>query len=537
MLTGKRTDQIKVWGNTFGIAAKRNKLNTNAQAQSNTDKHCERSWYGPETCRNAIEYQSGVPADGTFVDRLFNHGYNVTLNGKMHVGAGLDEYPGKIHDFPFAAEPWDSMARYHSRPLGPVIGTKGVEPHSKTRWTVPDDLPQPARPYDYKTANDCRAAISGGIFSSDKPQFLYCSLLVPHPKYQSNSTYMDLVKGLNFSYPEQIPWGQVHPYDLFAIAQKKTGDADQTAKDSPETIEHFRHVYFSMIREADELLGSIVDALDSAPGNVRDDVYIVFLSDHGDQMVEHRMDGKNNMYEAAARVPIIINGPGIAKQQEIGTLVSLADIYPTLMHLAHVQKPTGLEGYSLMDLVQHETPLEEVEQRVQSQGGNSTRKLEKGPLGAYGGGQEETTRADDVEESSRPDYIVAQYHSAYSVTGQFMVRQGDWKLITYGSMPKGEADFPPQLFNIPKDPWELHDMSREHPEVVSAMSKILDEHMDWRLADAESKEFNRWWFKKYVVDKRGGSKTCMKTMQWLFGPTFNSSDASRTASWLGESCD
>ena len=117
-----------------------------------------------------------------------------------------------------------------------------------------------------------------------------------------------------------------------------------------------------------------------------------------------------------------------------------------------------------------------------------------------------------------------------------MVRQGDWKLILYGSMPKYEQGLPPQLFNLVDDPWEVQDVSRMYPDRVSNMTKILDNYMDWRGADAEAKEYNRWWFRKYIFDAGGGSHRCMKTMRSIFGRGFNSSDAMRTAEWLGVAC-
>ena len=48
---------------------------------------------------------------------------------------------------------------------------------------------------------------------------------------------------------------------------------------------------------------------------------------------------------------------------------------------------------------------------------------------------------------ARKDYVVAQYHSVFSATGAFMLRQGDFKLIAFGPM-LFEPDFPAQLFNL-----------------------------------------------------------------------------------------
>jgi len=39
------------------------------------------------------------------------------------------------------------------------------------------------------------------------------------------------------------------------------------------------------------------------------------ISDHGEDNIEHRQTGKNNMYDSASRVAMILSGPGIKPQQ------------------------------------------------------------------------------------------------------------------------------------------------------------------------------------------------------------------------------
>ena len=62
------------------------------------DPWCLRTM-GQEECEYFAKYQD---TNGTFIDELFDAGYNITLYGKMHVGAGLDRFKGKVNAFPFA---------------------------------------------------------------------------------------------------------------------------------------------------------------------------------------------------------------------------------------------------------------------------------------------------------------------------------------------------------------------------------------------------------------------------------------------------
>ena len=92
MMVGKRTDQIEVFDNFVGIAGVNGDPN-------NSDPYCARE-FGHAAC---VEFAKTQKAPPTFIDRLHSSGYNVSLWGKVHVGAGLSEYPGAINAFPFTA--------------------------------------------------------------------------------------------------------------------------------------------------------------------------------------------------------------------------------------------------------------------------------------------------------------------------------------------------------------------------------------------------------------------------------------------------
>ena len=313
---------------------------------------------------------------------------------------------------------------------------------------------------------------------------------------------------LNITYPAQVPLAELHPNDLFTATTKHSLDADAAHAKDPGVVEHFRRVYMSMITEADELLGRIIDALDAAPGAPREQTFVMMISDHGEDAAEHRQSGKNNMYDSASRVPMIISGPGIAKgSAPVTSLASLNDVYPTVMAMARIPEPEGLAGYSVLDLVP-----------------------------SWAAAHPKNSLATATSDRTRPDFVVAQYHSVFSVTGQFMVRQGDWKLIIYGPMPAYEANFAPQLFDLKSDPWELNDVARTNPDKVTALQALLDGYFDWKAIDADCKDFDRRWFKTYFFDKAGGSSKCVKTMTGLFGSEFNKTDAAKTAAWLKEDC-
>ena len=52
--------------------------------------------------------------------------------------------------------------------------------------------------------------------------------------------------------------------------------------------------------------------------------------------MEHRQFYKMSMYEGSSHVPLLVMGPGVKEQQQIPNVVSLVDVYPTMLgELSH----------------------------------------------------------------------------------------------------------------------------------------------------------------------------------------------------------
>lgn len=102
--------------------------------------------------------------------------------------------------------------------------------------------------------------------------------------------------------------------------------------------------HLGLVRLADDCLGRLLDALE-ASGRAAETA-VVFLSDHGEHLGQHRMYQKMEMYEPAVRTPLVVRAPGVAPRT-IATPVSHLDVLPTLLDLFNVDAPDGLDGVSL----------------------------------------------------------------------------------------------------------------------------------------------------------------------------------------------
>jgi arylsulfatase A-like enzyme len=105
--------------------------------------------------------------------------------------------------------------------------------------------------------------------------------------------------------------------------------------------------YDGEIAFADFHYGRFLAAL--AERGLSKDVVVIVAGDHGEGLYDHgeRMH-QNLVYQSTLHVPLIAEGPGIERGKRIEEPVTLADIAPTLLDLANVPVPEGMQGRSLV---------------------------------------------------------------------------------------------------------------------------------------------------------------------------------------------
>jgi arylsulfatase A-like enzyme len=119
---------------------------------------------------------------------------------------------------------------------------------------------------------------------------------------------------------------------------------------SPEGIRRNSKRYYAAITDLDVALGRVFEAIDQL--NLRDNTYVVFTSDNGWFLGEHGFTSKVLAYEESIRVPLIITGPRIRPGQSEHMTLNI-DIAPTLLDLADLDVPSGMQGCSLKPLLKN----------------------------------------------------------------------------------------------------------------------------------------------------------------------------------------
>ena len=110
--------------------------------------------------------------------------------------------------------------------------------------------------------------------------------------------------------------------------------------------------YYGMIEWADAQFGRVISKLEEL--NVLDDFVVVFLSDHGEMLGEKGLWEKQQYFDASVRVPFFISEPRRfpKRRPTVQHNVSLVDLFPTLCDIADVPIPDGLDGRSLVPLME-----------------------------------------------------------------------------------------------------------------------------------------------------------------------------------------
>ncbi len=103
------------------------------------------------------------------------------------------------------------------------------------------------------------------------------------------------------------------------------------------------------VESVDALIGRVEDTL--AQRGLADNTYIVFSSDNGYHMGQHRLrPGKQTAFDTDIRVPLIIAGPGVPAGKTLTQIVQNIDLYPTFVQLAG-GTPRTVDGRSLVPLL------------------------------------------------------------------------------------------------------------------------------------------------------------------------------------------
>jgi len=108
-----------------------------------------------------------------------------------------------------------------------------------------------------------------------------------------------------------------------------------------ELLRRYKAQYCGQVKNIDDNVGRLLAALNKQ--GALDDTLIIFTTDHGDYMGEHGLYRKEQFYETAHRVPLLMSLPGaIPADTVIDRFFASVDVSPTITGLLGIE-PSGRE--------------------------------------------------------------------------------------------------------------------------------------------------------------------------------------------------
>lgn len=177
------------------------------------------------------------------------------------------------------------------------------------------------------------------------PFFLFLSPFVPHAPAVPARRHEDLLPSIT---APQTP--SFNEEDVSDKPPNLSRNPLLTEEEIARIDRIYRNRVLSMLA-VDDMIVDIVNALEQT-GQI-DNTYIVFTSDQGFHLGQHRMfQGKSTFYEEDIVVPFIVRGPGIPEGKIIPAfLAGSVDIASTFSEWAGVEPPEFVDGRSLAGIL------------------------------------------------------------------------------------------------------------------------------------------------------------------------------------------
>jgi len=183
-------------------------------------------------------------------------------------------------------------------------------------------------------------------YSQKEPLCLFVGFPGPHEPWDAPGEYATMYDEAKT--PEPVPWEEVG--DDVPEEIRRMEDFQPMPASTDENIRRVRANYYGKISLIDHWIGRILDALEDK--NMMDDTMVVFWSDHGDMLGDHRRVFKSTFYESSMRVPLILRWPGHFEEGAVSdTLAEIIDVFPTLLDALDMEPSHRALGRSLMPVL------------------------------------------------------------------------------------------------------------------------------------------------------------------------------------------
>jgi arylsulfatase len=285
----------------------------------------------------------------------------------------------------------------------------------------------------------------------DRPFLLMCNFLEPHPPVTGprDGAYAPEDMVLPPSWYRDLEGTVPLRYRQQRDVERNEGHYRWLRRDDEWGWKDLKARYWGLCTLVDHYAGLVLRRLEEL--GLAENTIVVYSSDHGDMMGEHRLLNKAVQYEGAVRVPLIVRVPGAAPRR-VATPVSQVGLVPMLLQALGRPVPEHLQGRNLLPLLSGDTPRDDG--LVIEWNGSP------GPPPAPAEGQA-------LQDGGT-------HEGAFDAR---TIRHGRWKLNVYLSAEH-------ELYDLLRDPWELHNALYD-PGNLSIVADLRERLSEWQRATAD----------------------------------------------------
>ncbi|KAL3923585.1 MAG: hypothetical protein SGILL_001573 [Bacillariaceae sp.] len=221
----------------------------------------------------------------------------------------------------------------------------------------------------------------------------------------------------------------------------------------PALVKEWMALYYALIEEIDIKVGEILNVLDSDE-NVSNNTLVIFTSDHGEMLGAHAKRDKNNFYEEASRVPLLMRYPAMIPSETIvEEMVGHIDLFATILDYVGASKADSSDGKSLRPFIEGLEYNKDYDEDVVFGEWDFRKPLQK--------------------DSPSLDRVIDDRPC-------FLVRKGKDKLMMQKLASSSKLDM---LFDLDADPFEMNNLLGANSETASDSVIQKAEHLRCLLID------------------------------------------------------
>jgi N-acetylglucosamine-6-sulfatase len=280
-----------------------------------------------------VDNNTAIPPGTTFFPQhLQKAGYSTAFFGKWHMGHESDNpQPGFDKWVSFLGQGSYVPEKNGLNVDGRKVAQKGYITDELTDYAVEWLKNQPKQ----------------------KPFFMYLSHKAVHSNFTPAPRHLGKYANAQFKYPPTMAasgeMAQGRP--MWVQNQRNSWHGVEYPYHSRLDIAEYYKRYAETLLGVDDSVGRVLGELDRR-GQL-DSTLVVYMGDNGFAFGEHGLIDKRTAYEESMRVPMIVHCPELfGRGKTITPMAANLDIMPTVLDAAGLEAPAGLDGASLLPLLQ-----------------------------------------------------------------------------------------------------------------------------------------------------------------------------------------